>query len=210
MQAADLIALASAHGIDLTNVGGTASDTKGVARTRRRTKREVELGIEVAQTVRGSGTRTYRRPTWSVAELGQAAQDTPRIPWLAALYSFAGDTSGYWDLWHALAMESHKLCRNDYWEPRLLNVRGEPEYYQGKLAALVLDADMHRPLFVAGPGLFPVYMNVLPEVWDRKLASRYTDLQGRYERWLAVARSIIQKRLNQPEVETSAESDLTT
>jgi hypothetical protein len=208
MMACDLIALASAHGIDLSSVGGSASDTQGVARTRRRTKREVELGIEVAQTVRGAGSRTYRRPTWSIAELGQAAGGpknarVDRIPWLAALYSFAGDTSGYWDLWHALALESHKLSRNDYWEPRLKNAKGEPEYYQGKLAALVLDADMHRPLFLAGPGLFAVYMNVTPETWDRKLASRYTDLQGVYERWLAIARSTIQKRLNEHAVETT-------
>lgn len=204
MQAADLIALATAHGIDLSHVGGSGNKTDGDAKPRKRTKREVELGIEVPQTARGVGSRIYRRPQWSVAEMGQAAKDVPRIPWLAARYSYAGDVGGYWELWHALALEAHKLSRNDYWEPRLRNVKGEPEYYQGKLSALVLDYEMHQRVFVDAPSLFAAYMNVTPQVWDGKLSSRYSDLQGRYQRWLDVARGIIQRWLAADEAQVTS------
>jgi hypothetical protein len=196
MLAHDLIALCTAKGVDLSHVGGSASDTKGLARPRKRTRREVELGIDVAPTAKGPGSRIYRRPTWSLAELGQAAKDVPRIPWLAAQYSYAGDMSGYWDLWHALALEAHKIGRNEGWAARVMNTSGYPQYYHGTLAALVLDADLHRAIFAASPLVYSIYLNVTPETWERLLSPRYDALQQRYERWLDIARGIIQRWLS--------------
>lgn len=204
MQANDLIALCTARGVDVSSVGGGANNIDGVARPRKRTRREVELGIDIMPTARGPGSRIYRRPTWSLAEMGQAAKDVPRIPWLAARFAFAGDQNGYWDLWHALALEAHKIGRNEGWAARVMNTKGYPQYYHGSLAAMVLDADMHQAIFAASPKVFAIYLDVSEEVWSQLLSGRYDQLQQRYQRWLEIARSIIQRWLAADEAQVTS------
>lgn len=216
MRAADLVALAAERGVDLTHVGGTASDTKGIAAQRKRTQTERELGIEVVPNVRGSGTRVYRRPTWSYAELGQAAQGLPIMPWYAARYSFAGDRTVYWDLWYGLVFQAQRIARRDGWAPRVMGrvprdtkgkltgEKGEPRFYLLELAQMVLDEDSHRFLFVGVqsiPHLHAMYMGVEDVTWDKILEPRYRTLQGVYERWLGIARGMIQQWLREDEGE---------
>lgn len=74
MNAASLVQLAAARGIDLAHIAGIASNTEGIARERVRTADERESGMSIMLTVRGRETRGHRRPGWSHAELGQGCQ----------------------------------------------------------------------------------------------------------------------------------------
>ena len=191
MNAAQLIGLASARGIDLKHIAGVASETGGIARQRARTAVEKKFGVDVPETASGRETRGYRPPAWGVGELGMAAQGLGAIPWAAALYSFAGDRNGYWLLWHALANEAHRLGRREYWPPRGLHADGERRFYRELLAELVLVADSNRHLFVAAPQLYAIAMGVSVETWDEHLRGPFRSLQGSYDRWLALARGAI-------------------
>ncbi len=195
MQAADLIALVSGKGIDLGHVAGNASNLEGAARKRRRLPIEIKLGVDVMVSVRGHGSRAYRRAVWSLAELGIAGQDVPRIPWLAAMYSYGRDQTAYWHLWEALADAAQDLGRRNKWAPRVRDVTGKPQYYRERLAEMVLDADRYQPVFAASPAVFAIYLNVTDEVWERVLSERFDQLKHRYHRWLAVAQSEINRKI---------------
>jgi hypothetical protein len=192
LNGAALVQLATAHGIDLVHVAGVASNMEGIARERPRNDIEREMGIGVRLTARGRETRT-RRPGMGFAELGQAAAGLGVIPWTAALYSFAGSQDGYWVLWQALSGEANKIARREMWAPRVVGEHGEQRFYREALAQLVLDADAHQHLFAAAPALYAAYMNVAPPTWERQLAGPFASLKGRYDGWLAVARSVIGK-----------------
>jgi hypothetical protein len=198
MDAAALVQLAQARGIDLKYVAGVASKTDGVARKRQRTELEIELGMHVRETVTGRQSRTYRQPTWTVAELGQAARGLSPVPWAAALYSFAGSRDGYWILWHALANEAHRLARRENWPPRVVYEDGERRFYREELAEFVLTWDAHRHFFVAAPQLYAICLKVTPAVWEQQLRDPFRSLQGSYERWLSIARAAIGRWINEP------------
>lgn len=191
---AELVQLAAAHGIDLKGVAGASSNLEGFARERRLTRAERKLGItEVSETVKGRETRGHRRPNYSFAELGQAAAGLGVIPWYAALYSFAGSSDGYWVLWQALAGEANKIGRAERWAPRVTTEDGRQQFYREQLSLLVLDHDAHQHLFAAAPALYAAYMGVAFPTWQRYLDDPFRSLKGRYDGWLAVARSVIGK-----------------
>lgn len=198
--------MCTAHGISLPEVAGSASNTHGLAKQRvmsgkeRKAAQEAHLSCEVVPSARGAGSRVYRRPQWSLAELGQAAKDVPAVPWLAAQYSFAQDVSAYEALWNVLALRAHEISRREAWSPRVRDTAGKPQFYHGTLAALVLDAEMHRPIFLAGgSALFAIYLNVPTDTWEQVLFGRYISLQVVYERWLGTALRKIQRALSQPQ-----------
>jgi len=197
LKAAELIALATAHHIDLTNVGGTASRLDGIAAPRRLTaaerkaRRQSHLGLDVLPTATGDGSRVHRRPAWSVAEVGQAACGVPRMPWLATMYSIAGDSSGYPELHRGLMLEALDLAAQQNWPMKITKRGGHRDYYQAQLAALVLDADRHRPYFATAPTLYALCMDVDTDIWERYVCDWYVDLQLEYERWLGIARGIV-------------------
>jgi hypothetical protein len=194
LNAASLVQLAAARGIDLAHVAGVSSNLDGAARKRARTDVERELGIpDVRETVKGRETRGHRPPAWGVAELGQAAQGLGVIPWTAALYSFAGSQDGYWILWSALSSEANRIARREAWTAQVMSEDGHHRFYRENLSALVLDEDRSKHLFAAAPGLYAAYMHVAPATWDRHLAGPFSSLKSRYEGWLAVARSVIGK-----------------
>jgi hypothetical protein len=216
MDAASLVKLAAARGIDLSHIAGVASDLQGIAKQRKysptvlKSRRERHLNLEVSETGRGRETRTYRQAQWSVADLGMAAKGLGAIPWAAALYSFAGSRDGYWLLWHALANEAHRIGRREYWPPRVLQEDGRRRFFRENLAELVLIEDANRHLFVAAPTLYAIYMGVAPETWDRHLSGPFKALQGSYEHWLSIARSVIAGWIcNQPAATRAAVSQLT-
>jgi hypothetical protein len=195
MHAAELIAMVSGKGIDLAHVAGSASNLDGIARQRTRMPIEIRLGIDVTPTVRGHGTRTYRRPIWSLAELGQAGQGVPKIPWFAAMLSYGGDQSVYWNLWEALHAEAYKLARHNDWAPKVKDIHGMPQYYRERLAEMVLDADRFAPVFVKVPNLWWLYLNITEETWGKIMSERYEQLRHRYQRWLDIANAEIGKRI---------------
>lgn len=197
MKASELIALATAHGIDLTHVGGTASRVDGMGAPRRLTaaerkvRREEHLGMDVSETASGNGSRVYRRPHWSVAEVGQAGCRVPRMPWLAGMYSIGGDSSCYPELHRALMAVGIHLATEQNWPMMVTKRGGHRGYYLAELAALVLDVDRHRPLFTKVPALYELCMDIDEDVWDRNVCSWYLDLKAEYERWLAKCGGII-------------------
>jgi hypothetical protein len=134
-----------------------------------------------------------RRAGIGHAELGQAAKGLGVIPWTAALYSFAGNRDGYWFLWSALCCEANKIARAERWAPKVMGESGTERFLREQLCELVLVADSNRQYFAAAPALYAAYMHVAPATWDRQLAEPFASLKGRYDGWLAAARSVIGK-----------------
>jgi hypothetical protein len=204
MDAASLLQLAKARGIDFQEVAGTASNLDGIAQKRHLTRaeikhrNEIKISLNIQETVRGRQSRTYRHPAWSIAELGQAARGLGLIPWTAALYSFAGAQDGYWLLWSALASEANHIARREHWPARVVTEGGDLRFYRESLAMLVLDEDAHKHLFMAAPRLYSVYMDVTEIVWDQSLTTPFRSLKTAYERWLATARSSIGRWIREP------------
>lgn len=216
MLAEQLFALAAARGIDLSSVGGTSTKTDGDAARRRRTKEERRLGLEVVESALGRGSRSYRRPTWSHADLGHAAQHMDELHWLAACYSYAGDRSAYWRLWEALMYQAGKLAQREGWRPQVMGrapieskctrapdvicplptPRPAPKFYRSELCTLVLDEEAYPAIFAAAPAMYPVYLEVDDLTWARVLEPRFWLLKSRYGAWLASAREVIRRRCN--------------
>jgi hypothetical protein len=206
VKAEDLIVLAAAHGIDLKNIAGASRPTRGPSvRRRPRTPAEMKAarGRPQYDTVTGTTTRTFRRPPWSLAELGQAAQGVPRIPWLAARFAYAGDRDVYWELHDALTIEAVRLKRQHAWSAHIVGVDGLPRFYLLDLAQLVLDEEQHAPLFAAAPAtnkrpsLYAVYMHIEEALWSRRIFERFDLLKLRYLSWIDTANAMIQRRLSQ-------------
>lgn len=200
MNAAGLVQLAAARGIDLNHVAGVASNIDGVARKRVRTDVERKAGIpQVRETARGRETRTYRQPAWTIADLGQAAKGLGPVPWAAALYSFAGSKQGYWALHSALADKANRLSRRDHWAPRVLGAGGVYIFFREQLASLVLteDADLHW--FAGRPNLYADFMGVDPEIWEKTLLDPFLSLKAVYASWLSVACGVIGRSIREPD-----------
>jgi|GEM_PF-2217631 len=200
MNAEELILLAAAKGIDLKRVAGASSPDRGpTVRHRRRSKDELKeaQGRPIFETVNGRATIVHRFPYWSLAELGQAAACVPRVPWLAACFSFAGDRAPgvYWELHNALTWNAYRLQRRHGWAPQITGIGGHPRFYLLELAQLVLDEDQHAHLFNAHPGLYAAYLHIEPDLWRHKIFERFDLLKLRYLNWLETARWTINDKL---------------
>lgn len=201
MKAAELFSLAAAPGIDLSHVGGNASNIHGFARMRRLTPLqrklcdELKISREVVPTAHGAGSRVYRQPIWTAADLGHAMQGLERMPTLASRYSFMGDTTGYPELHRALMMEALRIAAAEKWPMRVPSRDGSMQYYIAELAELVLDVEAHKWLFAADQGMYAKCMKMEEEIYATKMAHRYTSLQLRYEGWLHAAESWVQRGL---------------
>jgi len=210
MLAEELIALTSAHGIDLKHVAGISSDTKGVAATRKRTPLERSMGLmEVTPTARGAGSRSSRPPYWSHAELGLAAYGVHNLPWGAARFSFAGDWTWYRPLTYGLARQVVRAAEREGWAVHVRSrapvdekgkpipgARGELKQYMLDLVELVLVEQQLKRYELVVPNLYALFMGVEDPTWERVLLPRYQQLQAGYERWLNIARGMIQKYLS--------------
>lgn len=203
MKAAELITLAGAHGIDLT---------QAARHTTARPKSHLSALIERLQRsqiprdvqARGRQTHVVRRAQWSLAELGQAAEGVPLIPWLAACYRYARDYSCYWALWNQLAIDALELRLKRGWparvraagkDPATQKPTGEQRFYLLDLASLVLDEETNGHVFQAAPVLYAHYMGVEPEVWEEGLSERFGVVKQRFSAWVQTAESIINPRL---------------
>lgn len=197
MDIVELIQRGAARGVDFQHVAGIASKLDGIAKKRSRTDDERKLGLPIRDTAQGHQTRVYRRPAWSVAELGQAACGMGLIPWTAALYSFAGARDGHYLLWNALVNEAQRLAKRENWPSRVSGEDGQPQYFREALADLVLLEDANRDLFTAAPQLYWVFMKVPDIVWEKQLSEPYGSLKVSYDRWLSIARSVISRWINE-------------
>jgi hypothetical protein len=204
MDAASLIQLAKARGVDLSYIGGVASNLDGVAGARRLTRKELKfrnenkLSLDVHETVKGRESRTYRRPSWSGAELGQAAKGLGVVPWNAALYSYAGAREAYLLLLNALRSEAIRIARREFWVIRVPTEDGRMKFYCEELAQLILDEDANKHLFLAAPVLYSAYMGVTQPTWERHLSGPFKSLRGCYDGWLGAARATIRRWICEP------------
>ncbi len=206
MQAAELLARCAARGIDLSHVGGTSSNVDGVAAPRRltaaeRKQREKEhRGMSVEVTANGNGTRVYRRPHYSLSELGVAAGGLRELPWLAAFYSWGGDRdpSTWATLFWGLAQHADTLAKREGWASGVARLsRPGRIFYVHELVGLLLEeeGDLRR-YFMAAKTVHAIYMDVDEATWNKHLAGPYASLQQRYESWLGTARGMIQRKIS--------------
>ena len=150
------------------------------------------MGIRAS--VNGHESRSYRRAAWAASDVGHAAAGLGQVPFAAACFSYAGAREAhYWVLFSALSAEAMRLSRRESWPLRVPTEDGRQQFYRELLAALILDEDSNRPLFIAAPLLFSAYMSVTPETWDRSLSDPFRSLRSRYDSWLNVARAEISK-----------------
>lgn len=196
MKAVELVALASAHGTDLRHMLESSSNVKGIAAPRRREKGERGKGFSVLQSVKGPESRTYRRPQWCV---GEAGNNVPRMPWLACLHSFAGDSQGYVELHRGLMVLELKIATENNWPMSIRKADGSRGYYQAELATLVLDVEMYPRIFAEAPALYAACLGATPDLYDHVISHWYDSLKGEYQRWLASGLGIIQRWINEPE-----------
>lgn len=201
MKAEELVALCAAHGIDLVQAAGQtgAPPARDTMRVRNQAGRLYDVlrppsGLEA----RGSSSPTYDRPTWSAAELGQAAQGVPPVYFMAACYSFAGDRSVYWKLWQALNFSVAQMAARHNWPAQVRGARGTPShFYFASLSQLVLDEDANPHIFAAAPTLYAIYMAVDEDVWQGNLFERFDLAKLRYLGWIEQAMRIMQPRLEE-------------
>lgn len=203
MKAADLVVLASAHGIDISHTVASETNTRGAARPRRRTELERHEHREVRETAGGKASRVVRPRHWSHAEAGMAGCDVPRMPWLAVLYSIGGDREHYSELHRGLTLKALDMAEEQHWPWQVRLASGKRDYYLERLAELVLDYDAFRRAFEQDPALFALYMGVTEPTWSNPLFGYFLELQGQYSRWLDVGQGIMARWLREdlPDVE---------
>lgn len=159
-----------------------------------------ELIEPSAQRANGKDSRNFKQRSWTIAELGQAAAGVREIPFRAASYAYAGDTSSYWQLWSALEHAAQELRVRYSWPAQVKSPTG-PRFYLEQLAQLVLDEDANRHLFVSVPALYGIYVGVDESTWARSMCERFGAVQRRYLGWIGEAMSIMQPRLEELEVD---------
>lgn len=193
-----LISLASAHGVDLlqaAKMGSNAKPKRDVI-----TKRGARVLIPPAENrARGGETNTMLRPNWTIAEIGQAAQDVPEVQFRAALFAFAGAREHLWFLHRSLLERARMFERIYRWAPWVRDFHGLKREYLQHLCKLVLDEDSNPNYFRAAPGLFAIYMTVHENVWDKQLEPCYSELKWAWGDWLGEAARKIQSKLSEHE-----------
>lgn len=199
MRPAELVALYAAHGIDFEHVAGSESDTHGIARKRRMRpeERRRSYGRPIVETADGAGTRSMRPRAWSHAEVGMGAFGVPRMPWLAACYSFAGDRTGYKELHRGLTLRALECAKSGNWAWQVDLIDGRPAYYLERLTELVLDAEGCAAYFTEAAKVmvrespYAIYMGVSEAVWQKVLYGKFLEIQGKYQAWLNEATGLI-------------------
>src|SRR5579863_6329792 len=143
MKAAQLFALANAHGVDLRQAA--SSTTRPTSRLSSLLERLQRSQIPRELQARGRQSHVVRRAQWSLAELGQAAEGVPLIPFLAACYRYQRDQSCHWALWNQLAIDALEMRAKRGWpaqvraagkDPTTKAPIGEPKFYLLELVSL--------------------------------------------------------------------------
>jgi len=201
MRTEDLLNLGNYQKLDFVLIAGNASNVEGVAAPRRPTKEERRAGVGVKLTAEAAQTRTYRKPVLSHQDLAHALAGCKRMPTLAAFYHVRGDFSVYPELQRGLMLELSRLIQRKRWPTQVTKHDGSFGYYQGELAALVLDYDAHMPLFRDVPALFARCIGVTDDVWSKIVHYWYDDLSRVYERWIATARAHVGRQWLEDEKE---------
>jgi hypothetical protein len=203
VNAADLISLASAKGVNLVQAAQMAATEK--AKSEFVTVRVAPgrfaktLRPQSPSEAKGRASRSYsRKPTWTTAELSQASQGLAPVLFDAALYHYACDATPYWRLFQQLVTRAYHLQAENDWPGEIRDVHGIEMPYIRHLAMLVLDEDQSQALFKLLDGaLYPIYMNCWAKTWDSTLSGPYEDLRQVWLGWLHSARAHIGPRLRE-------------
>ncbi len=197
IKAEDLISFAGARGIDLVSAAQGALRTDGVARRRRATFQERLEGIPVAETAHGSQTRSMRKPGLSADDLAWALGGCPRMPYLAAWFSWGRDDFHFSEITRGLIHVALDVSGRQNWPKNIWH--GEVAYhYLPALVSLVFEADRHSQFYWGNPHLFASRMGVSFEVWCARLEGRFLYLDGRYDGWLEEALHHVGRRMHEP------------
>jgi hypothetical protein len=205
LRAEELVALASAHGIDLVQAARLTGSrpARDTVRRGHNGSAYTMLVPPPAQRARGSATQTCDRASWSLAELGQAAAGVPQVPFMAACYAFAGDHSVYWKLWEALERSAQDLRARYKWPAQVRGVGGASTFYLERVAQLVLDEDSNQALFNAvpatdtHPSLYALFLQIEEHVWRRGVFERFDQVKLKFQGWVAEAIHRMQPRLDE-------------
>ena len=198
MKAADLIALASAHGVDISQAARQETQVRRSRKAAYFAKlRPDDYGNPVVPlpcvSARGTQSHVTRKRQFSHAELGMAMSGLHGNPDLAVRYSYLCDRSSYPKLVRELAREAIRLGEARGWNPS----DATPSRL-ALLAELTLDEDANMPIFRAAPSLFAWYLALEQEIWLERWLFRYLEVKHRYEAWLAIGLATIQRPLREP------------
>lgn len=233
MNAAELIALADAHGIDFIRVAGGSNKPDGIAGKRRRVTIEISAGIteesrrkqriEAPDTAKGKGSRVAKAAAYSHAELGIAAMGVEALHWSAAQHTIANDRRPQTirTLMCGLRYYANKAATKDNWEATVparrepakrdpktgVKLAAEPKravLYLESLCMLVLDEIAFQRAFMEAPGLYAIYLGVDERTWEKPLEERFRVLQQEYAGWYRAGLSMIQRGINGDEGDRAA------
>lgn len=203
MNARDLVALASAHGVDLLAAARIKADEQRRELELQRQKstdgkRSFDALVEPKSNgVKGKETRSFKRPRWSASELAQAATGMPAIEFDVLTYCYGGATDVYWTIWAALLDHARFLRVRHDWPAEVRDIHGISNDYLPHLCVMVLDEDLNEQLFkLADSRLCSIYMRVDHHVWTNDLQPRYELVKLKFIRWRDNALSTVQSRLN--------------
>lgn len=199
MKSEKLVSLASAHGVDLlaaARVGSNPALKDTITQTKRKI-RSTQLKIPPKNGAKGTPDRSVLRPTWTLAELGQAAQGVPEIPFMAACFAYAGDKSNYWRLHAVLYERALQLAAAKNWPYQLRDLHGIMAPYLSHLAVLVLDFDSNQQIFKTHPQMYAIELRITDRTWEKYGQGPFEDLHLVWLGWLRTAASIMQPRLSE-------------
>ncbi len=204
MRAEELVALCAARGLDLQAMAKqstAAPPVSDVRRYQRRGVKVVELLPQSQQRAYGKETRSMVEREWSVQELGQAAVGVPRLPFLAACFSWAGEHGHMLELHDGLMHHALQLRRSLRWPFQVEGHDGRRQHYIEHLCAMVLDEDAHpsifgyRPTTTDSTSIHAIYCGVTEQVWRRSLLDRFERLRFVWWDWHNQAARMIQAQL---------------
>ena len=215
MRSEDLVALCGARGLNLQAIaesGTNAAPVSDVRRYQRHGVQVVQLKPTAQQRAYGKETRTVIEREWTVQELGQAAAGVPRLAFLAACFSWAGERGHFLELHDGLmayALRSRRLFK---WPFQVSGVDGQGVHYLEKLCMLVLIQDSPESFFggadlrlvkaclgVRSEAFFALHCGVTEAVWSKSLADRFDRLQLVWWGWHNQAARMMQSRLRDDE-----------
>lgn len=194
MRAENLMLLATAHGVNLSEAVKMSSHQKPRRDTVTK-KGNRQLITPPENRVTGTETRTFKRPTWTMQELALAAAEVPEVPFMAACYAFAGDRSKFWRLQKNLMGHARMFTYTMCWPREVRDFHGIKRPYLEHLCKLVLDEDANPALFRAAPQLHQIYIGVTGPIWEKQIQERYGHLQRVWNEWLGQAARMIQAKL---------------
>lgn len=212
MRAEELVALCGARGLDLQAIAKQSSDAAPVSDVRRYQRhglKVVQLMPAAQQRAYGKETRSMVERDWTVQELGQAAYGVPKLAFLAACFSWAGDYQHMIELHDGLMQHALQFRRQYKWPFQVESNDGCRVHYLEHLCAMVLDEDAHPSIFSYRPppddpkasSIHAIYCGVTEQVWRRSLLDRFERLRMVWWGWHNQAARMIQSQLRDDETD---------